>query len=68
MIRPFIEIWDIDASMFESQEVGSGGHVFKVITAARGIIQASEVVSSHIPPSHYLAFCVHVVYLSGFVL
>ncbi|KAJ4203432.1 hypothetical protein NW759_015184 [Fusarium solani] len=65
---PLIEIWNIDASMFEIQEVGAGGSVCKVITAARGIIRGSELISSNIPPSHYLAFCVHLLYLSGFVL
>jgi hypothetical protein len=38
------------------------------ISAARSCISAAEPVIDLVPPSHYLAFCVHYLTLSGVVL
>ena len=38
------------------------------ITAAKSCINAAELVRSLVPPSHYLAICVHCLTLSGIAL
>ena len=48
--------------------MGAVDAVAQCMSAARSCINAADLVRDHVPPSHYLAFCVHYITLSGVVL
>lgn len=48
--------------------MGAVDVVAQCTDAARNCIDAANLVRDFVPPSHYLAFCVHYITLSGVVL
>lgn len=48
--------------------MGTVDAVAQCTSAARSCINAAELIRDLVPPSHYLAFCVHYLTLSGVVL
>lgn len=63
--RPLIDHGNADGSTVDGLE---GRAEYLCIQAARSCIQTAGLIHSHVPPSHYLAFCVYQLALSGIVL
>lgn len=51
-----------------ADEVDASEAIIQCVSAARSCINAAELVRDLVPPSHYLAFCVHYLTLSGVML
>lgn len=61
--RPFI-----DAGIDFSNDTISHHSGMLCTQAASSCIQTGQLIHSHVPPSHYLAFCTHELAISGILL